>query len=76
MNFENQVVVNDGMPAPIEISEEKAVDHILYALRKEKTDYLFPPVMRWLIRLALMLPKPIVNWILKQVVPPLVGSEP
>jgi len=69
-----KVTTDDGMPAPLEISEEKAVDHILYALRKEKADYLFPLVMRWLIRLALVLPKPVLNWILKREVPPLAGS--
>ena len=62
---------DDGMPAPLEISEEKAADHILYALRKEKADYLFPPVMRWLIRLARVLPKPVVNRILLREVPSL-----
>jgi hypothetical protein len=31
--------------------------------------------MRWLIRLALVLLKPILYWILKQEVPPLAGSE-
>ncbi len=62
---------DDGMPAPLEISAEKAAAHILYALRKEKADYLFPPVMRWLIRLAGVLPKPVVNRILAREVPPL-----
>ena len=62
---------DDGMPAPLEISEEKGADHILYALRKEKADYLFPWVMRWLIRLACVLPKPVVNRILEREVPPL-----
>jgi short-subunit dehydrogenase len=52
---------NDGMPASLEISEEKGADNIVYALRKEKTDHLFPLVMRWLIRLALVLPKPVLN---------------
>jgi len=60
---------DDGMPAPLEISEEAAADHILYALRKEKADYLFPMLMRWLIRLAAVLPKPVVNWILSREVP-------
>lgn len=59
---------NDGMPAPLEISTEKAVDHIMYALRKEKADYLFPFVMRWLIRLAHILPKPTKLWILGKTV--------
>jgi len=59
------------MPAPLEISEEKAADHILYALRRERADYLFPLVMRWLIRLARVLPKRAVNRILQREVPPL-----
>jgi len=62
---------SDGMPAPLEISEEKAADHILHALRKEKSDYLFPLSMRWLIRLARILPKPILNRILARELPPL-----
>ena len=65
---------DDGMPAPLEISEEKGADHILYALRKEKEDYLFPLVMRWLIRLAGVLPKAVVNRILEREVPPLEGG--
>jgi len=65
----------DGMPAPLEISEEKAANHILYALRREKADYLFPMVMRWLIRLARVLPKPVVNRILAREVPPLAESR-
>lgn len=70
-----EITKNDGMPAPMEISEEKAADYILYALRKEKSDYLFPPVMKWLIRLALVLPKPILNLILKRDVPPLTNNK-
>jgi hypothetical protein len=62
------------MPAPLEISEEKGADHILYTLRKEKADYLFPLVMRWLIRLAGVLPKAVVNRILEREVPPLEGG--
>lgn len=59
----------DGMPAPLEISEDKAVDHILYALRAEKADYLFPVSMRALIRLAQILPKSVVLWILGKTLP-------
>lgn len=65
---------DDGMPATLEISEERAADHILYALGREKTDYLFPPIMGWLIRLALVLPGPLVRWILRRDVPPLPGG--
>ena len=60
-----EVTKNDGMPAPFEISEEKAADHIIYALRNEKLDYLFPFVMRWQIRLAQMLPKKILFYVLR-----------
>lgn len=61
---------NDGMPAPLEISEAEAVDHILYAVRQECSDYLFPWTLRWLVRLAGVLPKPLTNWILHFEVPP------
>ncbi|MUZ75571.1 SDR family NAD(P)-dependent oxidoreductase [Agrobacterium vitis] len=61
----------DGMPAPLEISADKAVDHILYALRHEKADYLFPFTLRWLIRLAHILPKPLTLWILGKSMPDL-----
>jgi NADP-dependent 3-hydroxy acid dehydrogenase YdfG len=55
-------VAADGIPAPLEISEQAAAKHIIYAMEKEKRDYLFPPSMRWLIRLARVLPKPIVGF--------------
>lgn len=70
-----EVTKNDGMQAPLEISEDKAAEHILYALRKEKANYMFPLLMRWLIRLALVLPQSIVNFILKGDVPALRKSE-
>jgi NAD(P)-dependent dehydrogenase (short-subunit alcohol dehydrogenase family) len=60
----------DGMPAPLEISQDKAVDHILHALRSEKAEYLFPFSMRVLIRLAQILPKKVVLWILGKTLPP------
>jgi len=66
-----EATAGDGMPAPLEISAEKAIDHIMYALRHEKADYLFPFIMRWLIRLALFLPKPVTLWILKKSMPDL-----
>jgi len=61
-----EATAGDGMPAPLEISVEKAVDHIMYALRNEKADYLFPFTMRWLIRLVNFLPKPVTLWILSK----------
>lgn len=65
------ITKDDGMPASLEISEDKAVDHILYAIRKRKSNYMFPFVMRWAVRLALITPQPILNLVLKQDVPPL-----
>ncbi len=65
--------LNDGMPAPMEISEDTAVRHIHYALRKEKTDYLFPFRWRWLVRLARILPKSVTGWVMGKEIPPLPG---
>lgn len=59
-------VAEDGIPAPMEISEARAAQYIIYAMEKEKMDYLFPAVMRWLIRLARILPKPVVNALTKR----------
>ena len=56
-------VADDGIPAPLEISELAAAEHIIWAMEKEKRDYLFPFTMRWLIRLARVLPKPVVGFI-------------
>ena len=61
-----EVTKNDGMPAPFEISEDKAADHILYAIEKQKLDYLFPAVMRWQIRLAQIVPKKLLFFILRK----------
>ena len=60
---------NDGMPAPLEISETEAVDHMLYAMRGQRWDYLFPWPMRWLIRLARVLPKSLTLWVLRKELP-------
>ena len=60
-----EVTKNDGMPAPFEISEEQAADHIICAIRNEVLDYLFPFVMRWQIRLALLLPKKLQFYVLR-----------
>ncbi|VVM69332.1 hypothetical protein PS664_01708 [Pseudomonas fluorescens] len=60
---------NDGMPAPMEISETEAVDHMLYAMRGQRWDYLFPWPMRWLIRLARVLPKSLALWVLRKELP-------
>ncbi|MDD9302841.1 MAG: SDR family NAD(P)-dependent oxidoreductase [Desulfobacter sp.] len=64
-----QRVARDGLPSPFEITEQKAAQHIFRAMEKEKSDYLFPFATANLIRLALILPKPLVSWVLKKAVP-------
>lgn len=66
---------NDGMPAPLEISEARAVEHILWALRHERMDHLFPFSLRWLVRLARVLPKGLTNRILRREVPHLPAQQ-
>jgi len=66
-----EAVANDGMPAPLQISEQGAVDRYIEALRRERLDDLFPFTMRWLVRLARVLPKRLVARILRSEVPPL-----
>jgi len=66
-----EATANDGMPAPLELSEAQAVEHLVHALRREPMDYLFPFSMRWLVRLSLCLPKRLVTRILRNDVPPL-----
>lgn len=61
-----EITKNDGMPTSFEISEEKGADYIIYAIEKEKMDYLFPFIMRWQIRLALAIPKKLLYYIMRQ----------
>lgn len=61
---------NDGMPAPLEISEDQAVSYMILALRGGGWDYLFPLSLRWLVRLARVLPKPLLAAILRRELPP------
>jgi len=65
---------NDGMPAPLEISEAAAVEHMLFAMRSQRWDYMFPWSMRWLIRLAMILPKPVTLWVLRRDLPALAND--
>lgn len=66
-----EATANDGMPAPFEISEKQAVDHIMRALRRERMDTLFPFPTSWLVRFARVLPKRLTIRILRNDVPPL-----
>ncbi len=62
-------VADDGIPAPFEISEQEAARHMIRGIEKEKNDVLFPLVTASLIRLARVLPKPLLSYILKKSVP-------
>lgn len=62
-------VSDDGIPAPFEISEEKAARHVVKALASRKSDYLFPIVTGMLIRIAQILPKKVTSLILSKSVP-------
>jgi NAD(P)-dependent dehydrogenase (short-subunit alcohol dehydrogenase family) len=66
-----EATADDGMPAPMEISEQEAARHLLSAMRAEKWDYLFPFRMRWLTRLGLVLPKRVTARLLRSEIPPL-----
>lgn len=57
------------LPSPLEISEDAAAAHIVRALRRGRADHLFPAPMAWLIRLLLILPKPISGRLLRWRIP-------
>jgi NAD(P)-dependent dehydrogenase (short-subunit alcohol dehydrogenase family) len=66
-----EATANDGMPAPLALSEAQAVEHMVRALRREPLDHLFPFSMCWLVRLALLLPKRWTTRILRNELPAL-----
>jgi len=71
-----EATANDGMPAPLEMSEDRAVDHLMHAIGREPMDYCFPWQTSWLVKLANVLPKWLVVRILRRDVPPLpVGAR-
>lgn len=66
-----EATAGDGMPAPLEMSEDQAAEHLLRAIRGKYMDYAFPWPMAMLVRLANILPKRLVVRILHRDVPPL-----
>lgn len=62
-------VQDNGIPAPFEISEQKAATHIIKAIEKEKNDYLFPFVTASLIRVARLLPKRVTQYLVSKSIP-------
>lgn len=65
-----EATANDGMPAPLEMSADKAVDHVMRALRRERADTMFPWQTSWMIRLTYLLPKWLICYILRRDLPP------
>lgn len=55
----------DGMPAPMELSEDQAVEHMLTAIRQQRWDYSFPLSTSLLVKLAGVLPKRVAAAILR-----------
>lgn len=62
-------VASDGIPAPFEMSETKAAQHMIKGIEREKSDYLFPRTLKGLITLARILPKPLLGRILTLATP-------
>jgi short-subunit dehydrogenase len=53
----------DGIPAPNEISEEKAAEYVLKGIKKEMRENLFPPGMKY----ATMFGRIVPHWLLTKV---------
>ncbi|GAA6154349.1 SDR family NAD(P)-dependent oxidoreductase [Pseudoteredinibacter isoporae] len=62
-------VAEDGIPAPFEISEQQAARYMIRGIERGKNDVLFPFATASLIRLARILPKPVLAYLLKKSVP-------
>lgn len=65
-----EATAGDGMPAPLQMSEARAVDHLLRAIQGRYLDYSFPWPTAALVWLANALPKRLVVRILRRDVPP------
>lgn len=62
-------IKNDGIPHPFEISEERAALEIIKGIEKGKPDHLFPSSLKYLIKLANLLPKAALTQILRKSIP-------
>lgn len=64
-----EATAGDGMPAPLQMSEARAVEHLLRAIRGRYLDYAFPWPTAAMVWLANVLPKRLVVRILRRDVP-------
>ena len=62
-------VKDDGIPAPNEISEEKAADYVLKGFQKEMRENLFPAGTAWATRVGRVVPRPVLTKVLLASVP-------
>ncbi len=60
---DTEAVRNDGIPAPNEISEEKAADYVLKGFKKEMNENIFPPATKWAVKLGKIVP----DWLLTKI---------
>ncbi|MFZ4894885.1 SDR family NAD(P)-dependent oxidoreductase [Plantibacter sp. Mn2098] len=60
---------DDGVPAPFEISEDRAAAHIIRAIESRSSDVLFPWQTAALVRTLRALPKPVAGGILRRIAP-------
>ena len=54
------------MPSPFEISEQRGIAHMVRALHTERCNYRFPASISWLVRVATLLPQPLVTMLLRR----------
>jgi NAD(P)-dependent dehydrogenase (short-subunit alcohol dehydrogenase family) len=70
-----EATADDGMPAPLQMSEDRAVDHLMRAIDREHMDYCFPWQTSWLVKLTHVLPKWLVVRVLRRDVLPLPAGQ-
>jgi len=61
---DTEAVRNDGIPAPNEISEEKAAEYVLKGLKKEMRENVFPAGTKWAAKLGKIVPRKLLTKIL------------
>lgn len=61
---DTEAVRNDGIPAPNEISEEKAADYVVKGFKKNLKANIFPPSTKYAAQLGRAIPKSILTKIL------------